>query len=172
MLKTPVILGLSTVSKRNRRLLVVLIYLILILIVAIFVCIRPFELPFYSAGALIGIVVSRLIFGKLVKERAFSETRISQTTTLSLLHWKRSGDHLDEREMSLSNEAHYEAFRVVAYFLLFLWLAVPILLDHLNAWLMNRIFEGIVTVLLVLAFTLPQAILLWSEPDVPEEVRI
>jgi hypothetical protein len=60
---------------------------------------------------------------------------------------------------------------VIAYFSLFLWFAVPTLLDHLNARLMNSIFEGVVMALLVFAFTLPQAIFLWMEPDVPEEVR-
>ena len=172
MLKTPVILGMSTIPQRNRRLLVMLTYVFLILIMAIFIQIRPFEFPFYSAGGIIGIIVSRLIFGKLVKDRVFSPTPISQTIILSLLPRRRSKDRLDEREIALSNASHYEAFRVIAYFSLFLWCAMPILLDNVNAQLMNRIFEGIVMFLLVLAFTLPQAIFLWTEPDVPEDVRV
>ena len=175
MLKTPVILGISTVSRKNRRWIVAFIYAIVAFLIANFALIHPAENRFIFVACGIGAVISRWIFGRLVKERVFSEISIGQMTNLDLSPGRRDRSGLDERERALSNWAHYEAFRVLAFCSFFVWLfayvAVPELLV-LNPPIVIRVFEGISMALLVLAFTLPQAILLWTQPDVPEEVRV
>lgn len=78
----------------------------------------------------------------------------------------------DERELAQRDHAHYLAYQAVAVAMVILWLlsgfvekprlvaAIGVLLPHL--------LYGLIGATLLLAFTLPQAILLWTEPDMEE----
>ena len=79
-------------------------------------------------------------------------------------------EEIDERELAVRNLAHLQAFRIIHLYsvlvviVLFIWHEVS----------PSTIFRCAAIALLLLAllsFTLPQAIILWTEPDVPEEAR-
>lgn len=78
----------------------------------------------------------------------------------------------DERELRERDRAHYTAFRWFAIALLFLCiLANPYLVGwlHLTADRILDLFHGGLLVGLMLGLTLPQAILVWTEPDMETE---
>ncbi len=79
----------------------------------------------------------------------------------------RAWSPLDERETAQRDRAHYQAYRIVrwtvcgaagAYFGAWLWR--PLLLEHETPVLL--------WLLLVFVLSLPQAVLLWTEPAPPE----
>jgi hypothetical protein len=80
----------------------------------------------------------------------------------------------DERELRQRDRAHYQAYRVLIVGLALLWAAsigviskpAPPVWAPMHAQLL---LYGFVVALLVVSLTLPQAILLWSEPDMEEE---
>ena len=79
----------------------------------------------------------------------------------------------DERETHQRDRAHYLAYAPLGFGLCLLWLASQWSLHapRLVAWIpMERelLVPGLVQVLLVTFLTLPQAILLWTEPDMEE----
>lgn len=80
----------------------------------------------------------------------------------------------DERELAQRDRAHYRAYTPLIFVLLALWLVAGFALHvpRLTHWLPVEplvVVEGIVLVGLLLAITLPQAILLWTEPDMDNE---
>jgi hypothetical protein len=78
----------------------------------------------------------------------------------------------DERELRERDRAHYQAFRWFAVAFLFLsLLANPHLVGwlHLTADHILDLLHGGLLVGLMLGLTLPQAILLWTEPDMETE---
>ena len=80
----------------------------------------------------------------------------------------------DERELRERDRAHYEAFQWFAIALLFLCLlANPRLVGwlHLTADRILDLLHGGLLVALMLGLSLPQAILLWTEPDMEREAE-
>jgi hypothetical protein len=84
----------------------------------------------------------------------------------------------DERELQLRDHAHFQAYQAIAVLLAVLWLLSgwSTSTSSMLTWLHVPIQAAISTLALsavLLAITLPQAILLWSEPDMsdfsPEE---
>lgn len=75
----------------------------------------------------------------------------------------------DERELDQRNLAHYSAYKVLGYGLLVPWFAASFLADRsmfsLDNATVNRICAMMLLALMALYLTLPQAILLWTEPD-------
>jgi hypothetical protein len=176
MLRTPVILGMSMAPQKNRRLLVVATYLILAACVAAILVAPPLvgrmRLMWLLFLPLAYNVVSYEVFGKLIRPIALPQPR-REMTSLGLTPRRRDQDEPDERELVVRNAAHYHAFRAAAVYGLVLWWSMPLL------WHWD--FRGATVVLIVLLlamplltilFTLPQAIILWTEPDVPEEARV
>ncbi len=74
----------------------------------------------------------------------------------------------DEREVSERNKAHFLAFRVVAIYSLFVFIAIAFAQDH-TLLLSASMLQVVVAILTVLVLTLPQAIMLWSHTDLVEE---
>lgn len=79
----------------------------------------------------------------------------------------------DEREMHLRNRAHYQAYKVLTIALIVLWLLADwkMKVPRLLAWMhvsVDGMLYGLVLMAIVAALTLPQAILLWTEPDMDE----
>ena len=80
----------------------------------------------------------------------------------------------DEREIEQRNGAVYKAYGVMLLVLVFVWLAVnfnlhlPRLMERLGVPMANVLY-GMATAVVVLGLTLPQAILLWTEPDMEGE---
>ena len=76
----------------------------------------------------------------------------------------------DERELGQRNLAHYRAYQALSIGVVVLWALtnfkaeVPRLIARLSIPV-DMILYGLVTVAVIVAITLPQAILLWTEPD-------
>ena len=168
MMKTPIFLGISMVSRKNRRLLVAVTYAILLLVIhALSVLRSRSEAMNLTFWLLIAIsIVSRGIFGSMVKQTLITR-RWNEMLALGLTPARfRDEDEPDERELAVRNAAYFQAYRLLA---LYSFLFVPFLLSGAIA---TSILPQVAMPLLVLALTLPQAVVLWTEPDVPEEARI
>lgn len=155
--------GISMNSRRNRRWLVVMLYVFigLLIVLALQKHISDFAVWF-----VVFLVVNPLIFG-------------------DFMFWgKKYGGLLkpfrqdperpnDERELAARDSAHFRAYTAVVL-LLFTLLLVP-------DWVPSRYTEHFSPIeilsytrtslwgLFAVAITLPQAILLWSEPDIESE---
>lgn len=168
MLRTPVILGLSMVRRKNRRWLVAVTYAALLALILVVTVIRPWSLALNSRVWLLLLCafVSRGVFGRLVKQTLYTR-RWGETISLGLAPTPyRDDDEPDERELAVRNAAYFEAYRVLA---LYSFLLVMLTLSGSSA---ASVLTPVAMPLLVLALTLPQAVVLWTEPDVPEEARV
>jgi hypothetical protein len=83
----------------------------------------------------------------------------------------------DERELQQRDHAHYSAYQGLALGLVLIWLIAdwqanaPRLLGWLFSWLPGGpavYLYGLTLAVVVVSQTLPQAILLWTEPDMEE----
>jgi hypothetical protein len=80
----------------------------------------------------------------------------------------------DERELGQRNLAHYRAYQALSITVVILWALtnfkaeVPRLIARLSIPV-DMVLYGLVTAAVVVAITLPQAILLWTEPDMEED---
>ena len=80
----------------------------------------------------------------------------------------------DERELRQRDRVHYQAYQVLSFSLAGMWLLASWKLHapRLLAWLSvsaDVLLYGLVLAAIVVAITLPQAILLWTEPDMVAE---
>ena len=179
MLTAPTFLGFSMVPRNNRRRLVVIVYAILIALVAaagiIFPSVRYLRgraLAISSSMVLAYCVVSWSIFGKLAKDTVLPQTCGRKMTSLGLSpRRRRAEDDLDEREVAVRNAAYFAAYRAVAVYSYFLWMACAFSCV-LSAPIALLLLQLLVVPLLAMVFTLPPAVVLWTEPDVPEEAKV
>jgi hypothetical protein len=163
MSKIPTIFGISMVSRERRRWLVVLCYAALLLLILLSFAASPdsagFILVFFAVLAGIYILV---ILHTLAKDTVLpGQEGILGLNTL----FHKSGP--DERQVAVRNAAYYRAYRVVAAYLLIMgptfgWVAGE------AAWY-KVLLELHALSFFVLVLTLPQAIILWTEPDIPGE---
>ena len=110
------------------------------------------------------------VFPKLLKVEEFGDR-----TGAMIVHGMKPGspemEEIDEREIAVRNVAHFKAFRIIHLYsvliviVLFLWYEV-------DASTIFRFAAIALLLLQLMTFTLPQAIILWTEPDVPEEARV
>jgi hypothetical protein len=109
-------------------------------------------------------IASGLVLGRLVANTAVPQSmRVGELIGLGLSRKRRDPDELDERDIAVRNAACFRAYRVIGLYALILVLIVP----GLGNMATIRTFEMLLAPLLAMAVTLPQAIVLWSEPDVP-----
>ncbi|MEJ2009403.1 MAG: hypothetical protein P8Z30_14825 [Acidobacteriota bacterium] len=97
--------------------------------------------------------------------------RSGQMTRLGLTPGPRDPVDPDEREMAIRNAAYYRSFRIIRAYSITLVLAIPLWQDlglpiPRQSWMVAFLLLAFVGV------TLPQAVILWTEPDVPEESRV
>lgn len=175
MLRTPAFLGFSMERRNNRRLLVATTYAIFLVLMATVIIILPSGRQpnaVWMCLVLAYNVVSRAILGRLVKDTVLPELRGGGLTSLGLAPGRRRGeDEPDEREVAVRNAAHFEAYRALAVYSIAIWVASPIFIS-LTASTAVRGLQLLIMPLLAMALTLPQAVVLWTEPDVPEEARV
>ena len=174
MSNTPTILGISMAPQKNRRLLVVITYATLVACVIAMLIVSPSKRRAQTAWLLFvpiaDLVVSYAVFGQLTKRAVFPPPMV-EVTSLGLTPRRRDQDEPDERDLALRNAAHYQAFRGAAVYGFILWASIP-LFWHLSGPIVVLLVLLMAMPLLTILLTLPQAIILWTEPDVPEEVRI
>jgi len=156
MSRIPTIFGISMVSRERRRWLVVLCYaafsLLILLGFAASSDSTRFILVLFAVFA--GTCIRFAIFYRLAKDVVLPWQEATSLNTL----WHKSGP--DERQVAVRNAAYYRAYRVVAAYLFLIMSAA----SAGEAALM-----GLTALLFVLVLTLPQAIILWTEPDIPGE---
>jgi hypothetical protein len=176
MLRTPTFLGFSMVRRSNRRLLVGTSYATLMVLMATLILFLPSGRQINANAmsmcfVLAYVVVGRAIFGRLVKDTVLPEVRGGEMTSLGLSPRRRRGeDEPDEREVAVRNAAYFVAYRALAVYSFALWFASPFFFS-LTASTAVRVLQLVTMPLLAMALTLPQAVVLWTEPDVPEEAR-
>ncbi len=171
MFNTPKIPGVSMASRKNRRMFVMLTYAIL---VACFVAIPvvPFRGSRIQAAwgllfFLIYLIGNHFLFGSIIEPFIAYSLR-NEEELISL----RSGPRHhkpDERELAVRNAAHYQAFRVAAIYGLVVWVVIMASPTSSGSPVALSI---LIMPLLAMLWTLPQAIILWTEPDAPEEDRV
>lgn len=169
MLNTPKILGISMAPQRNRRRLLTVMYAVLL------ACILPIIVPpwadripaayFLFFPLIACFLIEIRVFPKLLKVSEFANH------SGAIIHGMQPGspemEELDEREMTVRNAAHFHAFRVIKMFSLVVVLIVGPGGSKLFPFAAFALF-----LLLIMTFTLPQAIILWTEPDVPEDAGL
>ena len=174
MLSTPKILGISMAPQKNRRSFVIATYAILVAVVAILLTLPPLGGRIRSMWLLFlplaYNVVSYAVFGKLVRPTVLTP-RGGEMTSLGLTPRRRHQDEPDERDVALRNAAHYQAFRAAAIYGFVLWASIP-LYWRLSGPSVVLLVLLMAMPLLTILLTLPQAIILWTEPDVPDEAII
>jgi hypothetical protein len=151
------VLGISMDRQRNRRLLVAFLYLCVAVFYGLVFLGRVSGMAMFLT---ISVLINPLVFGEF-------------------LFWgkKRGGilkpfhpdpeQRNDERELAARDLAHFHAYGWVTLLILFIAIApeyVPS--KYLSGTHLFSLAQNLLWGLLALALTLPQAILLWSEPDV------
>jgi len=176
MLRTPAILGFPMVRRNNRRLLVIATYGTLLVLMAAYILLLPSRDLLNAINmcfVLAYVGASRGVFGRLVKETVLPEPHGGEMISLGLAEARphRSEDNPDEREVVVRNAAHFQAYRALAVYSIALWLVSPFFFSWSGS-MGVRGFMLLAMPLLAMAVTLPQAVVLWTEPDVPEEARV
>jgi hypothetical protein len=176
MLGTPVFLGFSMARRDSRRRLVVVTYAILLAMMAVMIVVsrwgpRTRAVGFAWLFILAFTVASWLIFGTVAKYAVLPQTRGGEITSLGLTPRRRSECDLDERELAVRNAAYFTAYRAVAVYSIVAWMALIYSLK-LSASIALSLVLWLFLPLFTMIFTLPQAVILWREPDVPEEATV
>jgi hypothetical protein len=180
MLRSPAFLGFSMVRRNSRRRLVAVTYAILLALMAVMMVVS-LSAPRMIGGRPAGLiwcliltynVVSWSIFGKLAKDTVLPQMRGGKITSLGLTPRPRRNEYdLDERELAVRNAAYFTAYRAVAVYSILAWM-VLIYSFELSASTALLLARWLVMPLLAVVLTLPPAVVLWTEPDLPEEAKV
>lgn len=182
--------GISMAPRASRRALVVITYGLTACLIAAFVALALWcgtlpehsalkrlpmllaLLPFFVVQALIpGSGCFRGVFGRFVPEQTFT-FRVQSVHTIGLA--PNSLEKLaqgDERERAVRNSAYFLAFKVIAWYAFVYFLLCVFPLVDRGGETARIVAAAAAIPMVVMLFTLPQAIVLWMEPDLPEEAR-
>ena len=166
----------------HRRVLVVLIYATLaVLMAGLFIADHWRTTGYYLVFAT--FLINRLFlggynFGGLIKPFSGKPPHRNEQSPRFLMLALRvyhpqpedSEYRSDERELQQRDRAHYHAYQWIASTLVVLWLLASwnTFKPHLLAWIPvspSLLIYAVVLASIVVSLTLPQAILLWTEPD-------
>jgi len=176
----------SMAPRRNRRVMVVAVYFVIALLPLAQAFTHPTEL--YRTGsfmfAMILMLVARYVFGAIVPESTFDDRRLEMANTSGLeivsvttpernrkLKQFPLDPEPDERDIAVRNSIYFRAFRGLAIYSVLIWFATTAFLNpHMPYGIYGMVIIQYATFpLMVMACTLPQAMILWNEPDLPEE---
>jgi hypothetical protein len=171
-------LGISMTQRSHRRVLVACVYSFLTALVVSAGLIHqrnPLLGTDFIAGintvfVLVFTGISRLAFGALVPQATFpvpadnTPNRWKYISIANPLRYTGPGDP-DERELEVRNRAYFIAFRIAAVYSVLLWPVFLFLNMNVHA-IPVSLAASLVFPLIVMALTLPQAVVLWTEPDV------
>lgn len=179
MFRNTTLFGISMVPRRNRRILVLAVYLFLVLMI-VFGMWRQDGYFFGFTGlpfVILTLLLTRYTFGKLVPNFTYNYEALEQvdismpeeygiaSDTPVPMRAPAAAPDPDERDIAVRNAVHFSSFRALSIYLLLAWIEIAVAGDprlhleraaHLVA--VYSIFAGV-----VLAFTLPQALVLWNE---------
>ena len=184
MLRNTEYLGISMATQRNRRLLVILTYAgfaSLVFVHAIRHRGNGTDLSFFVLICI--LLAGRAAFGYLVPVYPFSYSSAAVSAVpevRSLLHPERNEAFRDqerdpappdERDIVVRNRAYYVAFNSVMVYTLALAMVGGFVSDpQLSRRLpVATLAPYALLPILLMATTLPQAIILWTEPDLLDE---
>ncbi len=174
-------------SRRRRRWLVVLVYTGLTALMTGFWYFDHWKgqsmvFLFCAASLANSIFFGGIGFGGLIRPFINRPTFRMPAPAVRLLRWglrpirEASASDLrnDERELQQRDRVHYQAYRALIAGLFLLWfLCIWALLEPnppaIGLIPANMLLYGLVMALIVVSLTLPQAILLWTEPDMEGE---
>jgi len=170
----PKFLGISMASGRNRRRLVVATYAFLAVVVAALVW-KPWGSVLQGPVYFLSIVfagVSNGTFGVIVRQSTFPVRRNVIDPGLELDGHNPAMDldpEPDERDTKIRDHAYFIAFRVIAAGMIFSFVALVIVarpdFPAHSLFTVARCINGLLMPFVILALTLPQAIILWQQPD-------
>jgi hypothetical protein len=184
MLRNTQYFGISMTTQRNRRLLVIITYVgfaALVLVHALRHHGNSADLTFFVLICV--LLAGRAAFGYLVPVYPFSIRAASVSAVpevKSLMHPElnerfrddeRDPEPPDEREIVVRNRAYYVAFNTVMVYTLALSIVGGFASDpQFSSRLpVAAIAPYALLPILLMATTLPQAIILWTEPDLPAD---
>ena len=178
MISPTTFFGLSLRTRRQRRLLVAAYVLLTIayLLIALHVS-RGLAGAFLPMTITVGGLLGGIRSGGPVKsyERPsilnpdFTATTSSypvQTLNLSDIRSPSRLFPLDEREQAQRDHAHYTAYRILRWLLGVVTLSVLFLLQEQQRWMLAW-YPVLLWCLLIVTLSLPQCVILWTEPDPP-----
>jgi hypothetical protein len=166
-------LGMPLRTQKQRRLLVVLYYAVLLGFALLALWKSRSAVQFLLPQTItLGGLLGGIKIGGPVK--AYAEPRLpldmgSGTQTLNLYGRKPFGSYwspLDERERMQRDRAHYEAYRILRITLAASAVLYVLGMIWADSWLRLKTPE-LGWVLLVYVLSLPQSVLLWTEPGEP-----
>ena len=167
MQRTPTIFGVSMVSRKRRRWLVLFCYATLWTLILLVFSSKSDAARYILTIVMtsVGSSVQFVIFYKLAGDTVLPVQQDSEPYGLGLLRKPPSEKiKLDERQVAVRNAAYHKAYRIVAAYLLLMPIIFLALISSPKMFLAIYIVSiyGVI-------YTLPQAIILWTEPDIPEE---
>lgn len=167
MLRIPMIFGISMATRKRRRWLVFFCHAVLwTLILLVFSSIAGSSRYILTiAMTFVGSSIQFVIFYKLAGDTVVPVQKSAQPRSLGLVRNLPSEiPKLDERQVAVRNAAYHKAYRIVAAYLLLIPIIFLISTDS------PKMFLAIYTLTVYgVVYTLPQAIILWTEPDLPGE---
>ena len=171
--------------RMHRRILVVLIYACFAVLMATF-----WEMDHWRTTGVYMIFATFFMnrfflggyyFGGLIKPFNGRAPRRSEAPSFALFAMRmgrpepvESEYRNDERELEQRGRAHYWSYQVLTVALALVWLIADwkMKTPRLLSWIQmpaDVLMYGFVLMVCIVAITLPQAILLWTEPDMEEE---
>jgi hypothetical protein len=171
MIRTPGVFGLSLARQSSRRVLLAITYLVLLIATLAFVVRFPIGPGFGWMLPITCNLAAWEFLRRMVEGAILPEWRPGQLIGLDLARRPRSENTQDERDVSVRNAACFQTYRVLALYAIALWVALPGLFS-LSSSTALRLLEDLLVPLLAVALTLPYAVILWSEPDIPTEVPV
>lgn len=160
------------VEQKNRRWLVTAMYLIIFVAIMAAVLAYP-HFPVRYAGLILQwfVVLILGVVWRILRELVGEMEMIKRPAKLVSLgvSSKPEKGEPDERDIAVRNTAYFRAYRVLAYYSILSFFTAGALMESSTMTKLVRLgaAEVLFFVLLMMATTLPQAILLWTEPDVP-----
>jgi len=169
MLNTRLVLGISMAPRKSRRWLVAITYAVMLALSLTILAVPSWRSSNGWAVASMSFYLECwLVFRKLVKQAGPLDIRGGRLIRLGLAPTWRDQGEPDERDVAMRDAACFEAYRVLACYAIIIYAVTWLFLD-LRSALTVTVLKLVTLPIWGLALTLPQAALLWSEPDVPEE---
>ena len=171
MIESTSFLGMPLRTPHQRRTFVVVYYVALFLFAALALWkMQGMLVVLLPQTIILGGLLGGITMGGPVKPYAAPAAleRTGSMVSLNLQGRRRFGlsSPLDEREQMQRDHAHYTAYRILMLTLSLAFAVCWMPIDSQAAWLKQR--EPILLwVLLVYALSLPQSVLLWTEPADP-----
>lgn len=182
MLRNVSVLGVDMNRRSNRRMLVLLTYTAVMVITVAFslavVYVPRIRIELLAGGmwffTTVWFLIAYFVFGRiaspfpLVPLFRYPPQLVDRGLGLSATV-PPDEPQPDERDLAIRNSAYYVAYNIFMWICLGGFVALPL---YENAPpVMHKIIRFTAVILLgVLAFTLPQAVVLWRERDLPTEV--